>query len=161
MTRLSRALRRLVRNRAGSMAIETALVAPMLVLLSIGGFETSRMVMRQHELQSGVSEAEALALAANMGAETQTGNLAAMLQQSLDLTAQQVSVSKKYRCRWNTALITDKTTCSSYDEDEGDFDDKISEYLILRIEDSYSPIWNKLGILGPVNYVVERRVQLS
>ena len=55
-----RALALLVRDDRGSMAIETAFVAPVLLLLSLGGFEVSQMVAGQTELQSAAAEAAAV-----------------------------------------------------------------------------------------------------
>lgn len=146
-------LRAVLGDTAGSMAIETAIVAPILVLLSIGGFEVSRMVSRQHELQAGVAEAEAIALAANMGAETKTTEVEKLLKKSLDLKEDQVSVTKKYRCLASEQLVDKETDCFE--------DDWTSSYMVLSIKDSYAPIWTKLGISGPFDYKVERRVQLS
>jgi len=45
--KLPAVLKRLAADDTASMAIETALVAPMLILMTIGGFEASGMVARQ------------------------------------------------------------------------------------------------------------------
>ena len=50
-------LTRLLSDRAGAMTIETALVAPILLTLSLGGVEAGSMVARQSELQSAAAEA--------------------------------------------------------------------------------------------------------
>jgi hypothetical protein len=142
-----RRCRLLGEDRKGSMAIETALVAPMLILLSIGGFETSRMVARQHELQNGVAEAEAVALAANMGAETKTTELEEMLRSSLSLDGEQVKVKKRYRCAGFNNLTDSSDNCWTDIE--------------ISIKDSYTPIWTRLGIAPGFQYNVKRRVQLS
>lgn len=138
---------------AGSMAIETALVAPVLILMSIGGFEVSSMVSRQHELQSGIAEAESVALAANMGAETKTTEVENMLRSSLSLEGEQVKVKKVYRCAAFATLHNSADSCF--------IDEWVSTYIELEITDTYTPIWSHIGISGPVNYKVERRVQLS
>lgn len=54
--------RRLAADQTASMAIETALVTPVLVVMTLGGFEASAMVARQSELQSAVAEATSLSL---------------------------------------------------------------------------------------------------
>lgn len=150
-------LRRLAGLRVdtrGSMAIETALVAPVLVLMSLGGFEISSMVARQHELQSGAAEAEAVALAANMGAETDVNKLKKVLQDSLDLKGDQVKVTKQFRCNGNNQLLATADTCLNDD-------DILSSYVKLEITDTYKPIWSKIGISGDFKYKVQRMVQLS
>jgi Flp pilus assembly protein TadG len=53
------------RDARGTMAIETAIVAPVLALMAIGSFEVGSMVSRQQELQSAASEAESIILAAS------------------------------------------------------------------------------------------------
>ena len=50
---------RLRRDATGAMAIETAIVAPVLVLMAFGSFQVSSMVARQTELQSAAAEAAA------------------------------------------------------------------------------------------------------
>ena len=57
-------LRTLAAETRGAMIVETAVVAPVLILLALGCFEVSQIVSRQHELQSGISEAEAKRLRA-------------------------------------------------------------------------------------------------
>ena len=56
-----RHLATLLRDTRGAMLIETAIVAPVLVLMSLGAFQVSTMVARQSELQSAVAEASARA----------------------------------------------------------------------------------------------------
>src|SRR5205809_105857 len=105
--RLAAALRAFRRCARASAAIETAFVAPVLVTLALGGYETSRIVSRQHELQTGAAEAEGIALAANQGASTDTTTLKTILMNSLSLSTSQVTVTKLYRCGTSTSLVTD------------------------------------------------------
>ena len=56
-------IRRLLENEAGAVAIETAIAMPILLLLSLGGFQISSLVARQTELQAAMAEAQAVALA--------------------------------------------------------------------------------------------------
>ena len=137
----------------GTMVIETAIVAPVLVLMAIGGFEVSRMVSRQHELQGGVAEAEAVALASNMGLETNVYELKRMLRKSLDLNEQQVHVNIVFRCNADTALIDSAESCDGED-------DVVTRYVKLDITDSYQPIWNRMGVAGHFRYNVDRLVQV-
>ena len=60
---MSGLLHRLLRDSQGVAAIETALVAPVLILLSLGSFQISQMVARQHELSNGADEAAAMGAA--------------------------------------------------------------------------------------------------
>ena len=56
--------RHLKRDQQGTMVIETAIVAPVLVLMALGAFQVSQLVARQLELESAATEAAAIALAA-------------------------------------------------------------------------------------------------
>lgn len=167
MNRMTHTLRRLRREKQGSVVIETALVAPLLILMAVGSFEVSGMVARQHELQNGASEAAAVVLAANMGAETTTTQLRTMLKNSLDLTNEQVSVTRLFRCDNSTSMVTNRDLCGSNgnhdtDDDNGGGNDVvISSYIRIIITDTYTPVWSKIGIAAPVNYRVRRTVQTS
>ena len=52
-----------LRDNRGSVVVETALIAPVLALMSVGAFQVSQAVARQHELQTGADDAASLALA--------------------------------------------------------------------------------------------------
>jgi Flp pilus assembly protein TadG len=145
-------LHALAPDTRGAMAIETAIVAPVLVLLSIGSFQVSQMVARQNELQSGAEQAEAIALAANSGASTDTSEVKSLLMSQLSLSSDQVDVTKRFRCNADTTL-SDTNTCSS--------DDEVSTYLSIKLTDTYQPIWSKIGVGGSVTYHVNRMVLLT
>lgn len=159
--------RRLLGDQRGTMVIETAIVAPVLVLMALGGFEVSHMVSRQHELQSGAAEATAVALAANAGAETNTIELAKLLRDSLHLQGEQVVVTKMYRCETSTSYVSTTDQCVNYwsssDSNNGGGNDatRYSEYVKIKLQDSYTPIWTRLGLGGAFTYKVERTIQLS
>lgn len=146
-------LRALARSRRGSMAIETAIVAPVLALLAVGIFDVSRMVARQSELQNGAAEAEAIALAAGAGAQTDIQTLASILQDSLSLAENEVAVDKLYRCNADATLVESASLCGE--------DDVVSTYVRLDLRDTFTPIWTRMGATGAVQYRVERTVQLS
>jgi Flp pilus assembly protein TadG len=143
----------LVRDNSGSMAIEMAFTAPLLILLALGSADVSRMISRQNELQAGVAQAEQVALAANAGAATDTNTLKTLLMQSLNLSSNNVNVVKQFRCNADTALVSTTTSCSS--------SDVVSTYVQITLQDSYSPIWRKIVPVGAWNYNVVRTVQLS
>ena len=53
-------LPKLKRDERGAMMIETAIVAPVLILMSMGAFQVSQVVARQTELQNAAAEASAI-----------------------------------------------------------------------------------------------------
>lgn len=108
-----RLLYELVRDSRGALLVETAIAAPILILLALGSYDVSRLVTRQIELQSGVADAESIVLAANAGAQTDTVQLATILADSLKLPGSNVSVSRLFRCDANSDLVASTENCSS------------------------------------------------
>lgn len=153
-------LRHLLRDRAGSMLIETAIAAPVLVTLALGTFEVARIVERQQELQSAAAEAEIIALATGSGASASPAQVEAILKTSLGFTAageeDKVDVQGFYRCEATDAAVTTATGC---DPNPGD-EEVVSgtPYYYIRLKDSYTPAWTQFGVGGPVNFGVDRWV---
>lgn len=140
----------LIRDSAGSMAIETAFVLPVLVLISVGAFETSTMVARQTELQTAADEASQIALVAPPTDQTQQNKLEQIIEASTDLAANKVTVTRKYRCGTDEDLITAPSDCEE--------DDSITGYVEINMTDSHTPIWTQLGIGTDIDYNVTRTV---
>lgn len=137
----------------GTALIETAIIAPVLILLAFGSYDVSQMVARQAELQSGALQGQEIALAASMGAKTDTVELKSMLESSLGLNPGQVAVAKFWRCDDDETLVTDSTVCGE--------DAIVSSYIQISLQDEYTPLWLKLGIGKSLEYNVVRMVQLS
>lgn len=146
-------LGRFARSERGSVAIETAMVAPIVILLALSSADMSKIVSRQQELQSAMGQVEGIALAAGSGATTDTTTLKTMLMQSLSLPSANVTVDKLYRCSANTTLVTAATSCSS--------SDVVSTYIKVTLTDSYTPIWQRVSKIGTWNFNVQRTVQVS
>lgn len=140
-------------DSCGSMAIETAIVAPVLVLLALGTFEASTLVSRQHELQSGAAEGEIIAMAAAQGATTNVDEIRTILADSLSLPADKVKVERLYRCDDGATQVSTPTDCAS--------EAVITSYVKILIEDTYTPLWTQFGVGGPVDLAVERMVVLT
>lgn len=146
-------IRLLGRDVRGSMTIETAIVAPFLMMMSLGIFEVGTVVARQHELQSAANESEIIAIATNRGAEANIDQIKAILRTSLDLAENDVTLSQTYRCGTVQELVTSILAC--------DEDDAVSSYLTIEIQESYTPTWTAFGIGSPIEFSVRRRVQIS
>ena len=153
ITRLSTLLRRLRANAGGSVVIETAIVAPVLVLLSLGTFDVSRMVARQHELQTGAIDLEGIVLAVAKGTGTNETTIRAALSSSLNLPLSKVTVVKVYRCGSSASTVTAISSCSDPTD--------TSIYVKVTLSDSYTPIWTKFGVGSQLNYNLVRTVQVS
>jgi Flp pilus assembly protein TadG len=149
-------LSQLRRQTRGSVVIETAIVAPVLILLSLGTFDAGRMVARQNELQGAAAEAEAIVQAAvptDSGARDEVRNaLLASLNPGNAHPSTTVSVAEIYRCTTNADFVTVNTCADTA---------QMSTFIKITLTDRYTPQWTSFGIGGPVNYRVVRMVQTS
>lgn len=150
---IGRAFRDLLREGSGTMAIETAIVAPVLALMALGTFEVGQVVSRQQELQSSASEAEGIVLAAAAGSGASSSTIKDVIEDSLGLSDDQVSLEQRFRCNTAGSLTTDAATC--------DPDQPIYQYVLLTVTDTYTPVWTSFGVGSPVTYSVERTIQVQ
>ncbi len=142
----------LQRDTRGAMLIETAIVAPVLVLMSLGAFQVSTMVARQSELQSAVAEASAIALAVAPDTTAKRATVKAVIMASSGLASGHVTVSNTFRCG-TTSTYQNSQTCSG--------SNKLSTYVKIDLTDTYTPIWTEFGVGRPMNYNVTRYVMIS
>lgn len=145
--------RRLRQCPRGAMAIETAVVAPVLAVLSIGTFEVGTAVSRQQELQSGASEAESIILAAAGGTGTESDDIELVIEESLGLDADQVSLEQRFRCNDAEEMELAAADCGTTTP--------IYRYVRLEITDSYTPVWANFGVGEAFTYEIERTIQVE
>lgn len=140
----------LVRNERGSMAIETAFVAPVLVLLSLGGFQISQAVARQTELQTAVAEAAQIALAAPPDTTAKMTTLRDIIKTSTGITDNSKAVvTNEYRCGTTATRVTTNTCGSGV---------AVTTYVKIAVTETYTPTWTAFGMGSPLNYTVTRWV---
>lgn len=150
---LSLLLARLRRSIAGSVVVETAIVAPVLVLLALGTFDISRMIGRQSDLQAGATEVQSIVLAVANGTATDVNTIQSVLMSTLSLPSNKVAVVKMFRCGNNSTLVAASSSCNS--------NAVISTYVQVTLTDTYTPMWTNFGVGQPMNYRVQRTVQIS
>ena len=151
MQHLCRLLDRLRDDRRGTMVIETAIVTPVLVLLSLGAYQVSAMVARQSELDSAAAEGAAIALASAPDTTAKRTTLHDILVTSTGLPSGNVAVTAAYRCNAATAYVT--TACSSGQVS--------ANYVKIYLTTTYRPTWTRFGIGNTITYRVTRYVQYS
>ena len=144
---------RLLRCARGAFAIETALVAPLLALMSIGTFEVGTMVSRQQEQQSAASEAESIILAAAGGTGTDSDVIEEVIETSMGLAANQVTLEQRFRCGSTAgAPVEDATDCEI---------EPVYRYVRLEMSDSYTPVWANFGVGSSFDYNVQRTIMVN
>jgi Flp pilus assembly protein TadG len=140
-----------LRDRRGTMAIETALVAPALAALALGSFDVSMMVTREQQLQSAANEATEIILAAAGGTGVSSTELDQILESSLGLP-DKISLAPLYRCG-TSAISSTMPTCATGEQ--------LYTYIQITITDTYSPLWTSFGVGSDVNFNIQRTVQES
>lgn len=145
-------LRQLARNQRGTVMIETAIVAPVLIMMSLGAFQVSQIVARQTELQEAASEAAGIALASAPETSAERTTLKGIIVASTGLTDAQVSVTEKFRCGTATTYVDSASSCVGV---------KAANYLLIQLDDTYTPIWANWGVGGNLNFNVNRYVMVK
>ena len=135
----------------GTMVIETAIVTPVLVLLSLGSYQVSMMVARQSELDSAAAEGVAIALASPPDTTAKMTTLHDVLVASTGIPTGNVQVTSAYRCNAATAYVT--AACSSGQVS--------ANYVKIYLTTTYTPTWTEYGIGSAITYRVTRYVQYS
>ena len=149
MMRLPAFLARLRSDTGGAMVIETAIIAPVLVLMSLGSYQVSGIVARQTELESAAAEGSAIALAAAPDSPAKRTTLQQVVMASTGLSASHVTVTEVYRCNSATAYVTATTSCTT---------GVLAKYIKIYITDTYRPAWTRFGVGSNINYNVTRYV---
>jgi Flp pilus assembly protein TadG len=152
VSRLHAFLARLAIDRSGAALIETAVLAPTLILMCVGGFEVSAIVARQSELQSTAEQAVEIAIAVSPTTEADLSKIEDILEGTSDLSDARVTMSYKYRCGTEETLSTIAPTCS---------EDALSTYISIAMTDEYQPLWTQFGFGNGLEYSVNRTVQVS
>lgn len=146
--------RRLARCRRGVVAIETALVAPILVMMALGGYEVSSIVVRQSELQSAAAEAMNIVQANPPSDAAARTEIRDVLKASTGITDNnKVKVDEIYRCATDASFVTSQASCSA--------SQAVSTYIRITLLDAYTPSWTHFGVGSDVDYDVVRTVQIS
>lgn len=140
----------------GTVVIETAIIAPVLLLLALGSFDAGRMVARQNELQSAAAEGEAIVQASVPTDSTARDQVRDVLKASIDPdntdANADVSVVEIFRCSTDADFVTINNCADP---------DTVSTFIKITLTDIYTPQWTSFGIGGPLNYNVVRMVQIS
>ncbi len=140
--------------QSGAMAVETAIIAPALISLTIGGFEVGSIVARQTELQSAAAEAAAIVRAAAPETSAERTVIRDIVATSTGLTSSQVSVTQVYRCGTQSTYVSSKFWCI-FNSGE---DDEINTYIRVTMADTYQPIWTEFGMGNALTFNVSRTI---
>jgi len=153
MMRLSRFLRNVARDAAGSTVIETALIVPVLLTMGLGTMDVSRIMARQNELQKATNEVADIALAATPDTDTKKQTLKSIIMTSTGLSSDKVQISTIYRCGTATSFTEGQGNCASGEK----------QYTFIRVTltDTVTPMWTNFGVGAAIPIRVVRQIQTS
>lgn len=152
MSQFRSMLGKLARDVRGAALIETAVVAPALIMMCIGSFEVATMISKQSRLQSTAELATEIVVISNPDTNAERLAIQNELAASLPSSAA-VQVAFRYRCATEEALTAAKPT--------GCEEKAVSTYLHVTLYDYYTPVWTSWGIGKPFEYEFIRTVQVS
>jgi hypothetical protein len=151
--RESSLIKRIAACENGTMLIETAFVAPVLIMLAIGAFETSAMVARQSELQSAAEQAVEIALAVVPDTQAERDQIKSQIIKSTGLGEARVKVDPMYRCGTGELVLgATPPTCS---------EESLNTFIAIDLTAEYQPVWTSWGFGKSFEYHVARSVQIS
>lgn len=150
MTRLPRLFSRLRSDRRGAVLVETAIVGPVLILMSLGAFEVGSMVARNSELVGAVAEAQSMVLAVDIDTQQKRDQLKDLIADSTGLSPENVTVEEMYRCNGSQNYVASMADCAT--------GDRVSSLIRIEVVDSYEPLWTKFGVSKPLEYRVDRHI---
>lgn len=151
MTWILAILRRGGADQRGVAAIELALALPILVLLSLGAYDVSRMVEARIDLQQAAAQVTSLALARPVAGDD-VDHLERIAMEVADLPADKVSVEPKLYCG-DVARDSYSGSCEPGVEQ--------ARYLEVELRSSYHPMWRHFGIGETIDMTIARKVRLQ
>lgn len=140
-------------SQSGAVTLETAILLPVLMTLSIGGFEVSMIVARQSELQGAAAEAAAIVRASVPETEEQRTAIRDVVATSAGVASNKVSVVEVFRCENGDSYVTSAASCA-----EGT---PASTYVQITIADVHKPLWTTFGIGNPLAFNVSRTILIG
>jgi Flp pilus assembly protein TadG len=145
----------LVKNGEGMMAVETAIVATVVALLSLGSFQVSSFIARQNEMQGAAADAEAIVLAASPSTTAQLSTIKSIISTSTGINADNIQVTFAYRCGATGTLLTNSNSCN------GNGANHLWTFVRVQISQIYTPLWASYGLGSAISLGVDRTVQVS
>lgn len=132
--------------------IETAIVAPVLILMSLGAFQISEIVARQTELQEAAAQAASIAMAAPPDTADKRTVLKNVIVAQTGLDSSQVTVTQKFRCGTASAYVDSASSCSGV---------KVANFVLIQLDDTYNPVWTQFGVGSALQFNVDRYVLVN
>jgi Flp pilus assembly protein TadG len=147
----NRSLKSLGRRDDGVAAIEFCLSLPLMLALTFGVYDVSRMISGRIDLQQAVSEGAGLAIA--QPANATTGRIRTAVATAAGLPESRVTVSMELRCN-DVVMPSGTTGCASASEER-------ARFVSITINGNFVPTWTHFAVDRTVAMQVNRTVRVQ
>jgi Flp pilus assembly protein TadG len=145
--------RKLKSDERGAVLVETAVIAPVLLIMSIGAYDVSRGVARQTELQEVAAEFAAIAMARESVGQAELDQMKQIAVAAAGVEDSAIDVAEYVKCGIAPELYVATYSCPG--------DEEQSRILTISIDATYVPTWTSFGVGEPINLTVTRSVQIQ
>jgi len=146
---LRRAISRLLFAEDGVAAIEFCIAMPVLLMMTLGVHDVSRMIAARVDYQQAVTETVGLALARPPQDGESLDYLRNAAAAAAGVPANDVSVVRQVRCN---NVVTQNSACPQQDQ--------FALYVSVTINGGFTPTWTHFGVDRPVSMTVSRTLRI-
>lgn len=151
MTTVYRGLRSLLRREDGVAAIEFCLSLPVMLALTLGAYDVSRLISGRIDLQQAVTEGAGLAIA--QPAHVTTGQIRTAVAAAAGLPTSRVTVTMQFRCD-DVVMPTGTSGCANAAAER-------ARFVSISVSGNFVPTWTHFAIDSTVAMQVTRTVRVQ
>ena len=151
MSRLRSLVSSLGARQDGVAAIEFCLTLPIMLALTFGVYDVSRMIAARIDFQQAVTEGAGLAIA--QPPQINTGSIVTAVAAAAKVPANQVTVSVQLRCN-DVVKPAGTQACASPNEER-------ARYVNISVRGSFVPTWTHFAVNRTVNMRVTRSIRVQ
>lgn len=135
----------------GVAAIEFCLTLPIMLALTFGVYDVSRMISARLDFQQAVTEGAGLAIA--QPPQITTAPIAAAVASAAKVPLSQVAVSVRLRCN-DVEMAVGTLTCASPDDER-------ARFVNISVRGAFVPTWTHFALDRTINMRVARTVRVQ
>lgn len=151
MTRLRAFIVSLTGRQDGVAALEFCLTLPIMLALTFGVYDVSRMISTRIDFQQAVSEGAGLAIA--QPPQITTAPIVAAVASAAKVPSSQVSVGVQLRCN-DVAMPAGAVTCASPDDER-------ARFVNISVSGTFVPTWTHFAVDQAIEMQVNRTVRVQ
>lgn len=151
MISMLRKLAQIGRRDDGVAAIEFCLTMPILLMMSAGAYDVSRLIAARIDYQQAVTEGAGLAIA--QPPQNDFNYLINAVAAAAKVPTSKVSVSRRLRCN-DVLMPVGSTGCASTADER-------AWYVNIGVQGSYVPFWTHFAVDGAIPINITRTVRVQ